>query len=116
MKCPFCVQPDGRAYKTKVIETRNYWEPNQKVFYVGEQVYLNNHIYIIDKITETEKCLECEISNKENAYSQVSIDLLSKNTKLWYLSFGYHFDKPVDNLPPTAEKIIEKLKQIKNGF
>ena len=34
MKCPFCVQPDGRAYKTKVIETRNYWEPNQKVFYV----------------------------------------------------------------------------------
>ena len=34
MKCPFCVQPDGRAYKTKVIETRNYWEPNEKVFYV----------------------------------------------------------------------------------
>lgn len=34
MQCPYCRTPDGDAYKTKVLETRHWWEPTRGYYYV----------------------------------------------------------------------------------
>lgn len=34
MFCPYCCGPDGEGQKTKVLDTRSFWEPNRRCFYL----------------------------------------------------------------------------------
>lgn len=34
MMCPFCRDKNGESFKTKVIETRSFWEPNKYRYYL----------------------------------------------------------------------------------
>jgi len=34
MQCPYCRLPKGTSYKTKVLDTRSYWEPNERRYYI----------------------------------------------------------------------------------
>ena len=34
MFCPFCTTGDGEGKKTKVLETRMFWDPNGNYFYI----------------------------------------------------------------------------------
>ena len=34
MLCPYCSDPTGVSHKTKVVETRSFWEPTSRYFYI----------------------------------------------------------------------------------
>jgi transcriptional regulator NrdR family protein len=34
MFCPYCTKGDGEGSKTKVLETRMYWDETGKYFYI----------------------------------------------------------------------------------
>ena len=66
------------------------------------------------------ECIKQEIDYVEGTASSIANELsLATGKRVYTLGLeprtaGFH--PTVDNLPPTAEKILEKLKQIKNGI
>jgi len=34
MLCPYCSDPTGVSHKTRVVETRSFWEPTSRYFYI----------------------------------------------------------------------------------
>lgn len=34
MICPYCRTPKGQGYKTKILETRTFWNPERHYYFV----------------------------------------------------------------------------------
>jgi transcriptional regulator NrdR family protein len=34
MLCPYCRTPEGNSYKTKILETRTFWNPERSHYFV----------------------------------------------------------------------------------
>lgn len=34
MMCPYCLDEKGNGYATRVLDTRSFWEPTGRYFYI----------------------------------------------------------------------------------
>lgn len=42
MICPHCRTTDGNGYKTKILETRTFWNPEKHFYFVERRHRCNN--------------------------------------------------------------------------
>jgi len=54
MHCPFCTTPKA-DHKTKVVDSRDYWDPNKRCFYVERKRKCYNCERVF-KTTERSPC------------------------------------------------------------